>query len=177
MATENIYSRYARRAREADVTRGSKDSVDWFRKAIRKDRRPSFERVQEGLKSGRIQPGGMFIYEYIPLSKERIPYYDQYPLVLVLEMTKNGWYGLNLHYLAPAVRAKVLAEFWSRSRSGLNIAKAIGRSQYGKQALKRYVATQTRGTPKRVPKADWEIAISLPFEGFQKASAKTAWRG
>jgi len=176
MATDNIYSRYARRAQEAGVTRGTKESIDWFRKTIRKDRRPTFDRVSEGLKNSRVQPGGLFIYEYIPKNKERIPFYDRNPCTLILEMTKDGWYGLNLHYLPPVIRARLLAEFYRKSTTGLNIAKRIGSSAEGKRALKRYIGSQVRGRMKRVPKEDWEIAIQLPFENFAKASAKTAWR-
>ena len=176
MATKDIYSRYAQRAKDAGIKRGTKDSANWFRKAIRKDRRPSFDRVSEGLKNARVQPGGLFIYEYIPKNKEKIPFYDRNPCTLILEMTKDGWYGLNIHYLPPVVRAKLLAEFYNPRTSGLNIAKRIGKSDLGKRALKRYIGTQVRGRLKRVPKEDWEIAIQLPFENFAKASAQTAWR-
>jgi len=47
----------------------------------------------------------------------------------------------------------------------------------GKYALKRYSASNVRSKLAKVPKADFEIAISLPFENFKKASNRTVWRG
>jgi len=178
MAVQDIYRRYDERARKANVTRNTKESIDWFRRNIRKDRTiVNLERVQQGLRSGRPQPGGLFIYEYDPKNKDRLQFYDKFPLVFILEFTKDGWYGLNLHYMPPAVRANLLAKTSVKSTAGMAIAERFGRSEYGRYALKRYLASNVQGKITRVPKEDFEIAISLPFENFQKASNRTVWRG
>lgn len=178
MAVQDIYRRYDEKAKKANVTRNTKESIDWFRRNLRKDSSiKSIDKAQQGLKSARPTPGGLFIYQYDPKNKDRLDFYDKFPLVFILEITRDGWYGLNLHYMPPAVRARILAETSVKSTSGKEIAERFGRSSMGKYALKRYSASNVRSKLAKVPKADFEIAISLPFENFKKASNKVVWRG
>ena len=172
---QSIYQRYAEAARKAGVSRNTKTSVDWFRKRIRKDR-ASFGRAYEPLKGDGVAPGKLMIYEYDPKYKDTLQYYDRFPCTMIIEMTENGWYGLNLHYLPPAVRARLLADTNVKTNAGLKIANAIGNSRFGKPALHRYIGTQCVSKPKSVPQKDWEIAIQLPFEGFVKVNQSTVWR-
>ena len=48
----------------------------------------------------------MFFYD--PKTKEKLPYYDTFPLVIVTGKAKGGFYGINLHYLPPILRARFL---------------------------------------------------------------------
>ena len=48
----------------------------------------------------------MFFYD--PKTKDTLPYYDTFPLVVVVGPAEKGFYGLNLHYLPPILRAKML---------------------------------------------------------------------
>ena len=43
--------------------------------------------------------GRMYFYFYDPKTKDTMPYYDRFPMVLVLEKYPDGFLGLNLHYL------------------------------------------------------------------------------
>ena len=48
----------------------------------------------------------MFLYTAkTPTSK--LPYYDRFPLIFVTGMDRNGFTGMNLHYLPPLLRAKL----------------------------------------------------------------------
>ena len=176
MPSNTIYQRYAERAEKAGVKRNTRGAIDWFRKTIRKDRAVDLDKATEGLKQKGIQPGNLYIYGYNPKYAKELKYYDQFPCCLILETTKDGWYGLNLHYLPPAMRARLLAENNVKSGNGLKIGKAMGRSKFGKHALHRYIAKQLTSRPKFVPIKDWEIAIQLPFEGFLKISNTQIWR-
>ena len=175
MPDNTIYQRYADLAKKAGVKRNTKASIEWFRKRIRKDRPIMIDKATEGLRTKGIKPGSLYIYGYNPKYEKELPFYDAYPCCLVLEMTKDGWYGLNLHYLPPAMRAKLLAENNVRSNGGLKIGLAIGRSRFGKHALKRYIASQLVSRPHVVPQKEWEIAIQLPFEGFNISNTQV-WR-
>ena len=110
MPSNTIYQKYADLADKAGVKRNSKAAIDWFRKRIRKDRPILLDKATEGLKTKGIEPGNLYIYGYNPKYAKTLKYYDNFPCCLVLETTKDGWYGLNLHYLPPAMRAKLLAE-------------------------------------------------------------------
>ena len=40
--------------------------------------------------------------------KETLPFYDSFPLVIIIGKAKGGFLGMNLHYLPPTLRAKFL---------------------------------------------------------------------
>ena len=41
--------------------------------------------------------GRLYFFLYDPKTKDELPYYDRFPLVLVLEKYDDGFLGLNLH--------------------------------------------------------------------------------
>src|SRR5690606_41052373 len=49
-------------------------------------------------------PGRFYLYKYDPKTKEQMPYYDAMPLVLITDVTPDGWYGINFHYMPPVVQ-------------------------------------------------------------------------
>ena len=172
----NIFNRYRELARKAEINLGTKESLDWFRKRIRKDSTINDLRtVSENLRNGRIEPGKMFTYVYDPKTKDKMQYYDNFPLVIILEVVKGGWYGANLHYLPPSMRVNLLEELSYRRNNVLRIKRMLETNPMTKPCLKRYLSNHVRSAPKVVPKDDWEIAIQLPFENFQKAQARQVW--
>ena len=48
------------------------------------------------------------MYFYDPKHKETLPYYDRFPLIIMVGPAPRGFIGLNLHYLPLATRAKFL---------------------------------------------------------------------
>ena len=51
--------------------------------------------------------GHMYIFEYKAKTAQRLPYYDQFPLVYVIKATRNEFWGLNLHYMSAKRRASI----------------------------------------------------------------------
>jgi len=98
-------------AQRAGVSPRTKESKNWFRKKVNElgDVKP-----QKLLKDDALDPtsreiaGNMYMYFYDPKHKKTLPYYDRFPLTIMIEPAPGGFYGLNLHYLAPGVRAKFL---------------------------------------------------------------------
>ena len=63
--------------------------------------------------------GRMFFYYYDPKTKDTLPYYDRFPLVLPIERYSDGFLGLNLHYIHPKQRIILLdklSEFANNSK-------------------------------------------------------------
>lgn len=177
MKNQDFFIRYNELARKAQIVRGTKESLDWFAKVVRKEKQiRSIDSVIDGLKSKRISPGEMFVYNYDPKTKEKLPFYDTAPLVVILEVLSDGWYGINIHYLPPKVRATVMYEIGYNMRAPKQIASMLESNPLTKNCLKRYLASHLTSRPKHIPKDDWEIAIQLPFEGFEKASQKEVWK-
>ena len=52
--------------------------------------------------------GKMYFYFYDPKTKDSMPYYDRFPLVIPIERYNDGFLGLNLHYIHPKYRMILL---------------------------------------------------------------------
>ena len=75
------------------------------------------ERIRNSLKfkSGYPYPGKVYTFDYNAIGKQTLPYYDRYPLVLVLSINRYNrtFFGLNFHYLSVKLRkqfVKILIE-------------------------------------------------------------------
>jgi hypothetical protein len=169
-----VFINYNQKASAADVKRNTKESLAWFRKRVRKDR-ATFNKVTEGLITPKFIPGEMITYEYDPKYKDTLPLYDKYPLIILLDRTKDGWYGANLHYLPPSLRQKIFESIITKRNLGA-VKKFLESNEHTKHCLKRYLSKHVKSRPSKIPRSEWEIAIFLPFEGFQKQTAKQAWR-
>lgn len=171
----NLFIKYNKLAAEAQIKRGTKESVEWFTRRIRKDATVTLERVTEPLSSSRVAPGKMFTYSYDPKLKEKLSFYDTNPLVIILEMKVDGWYGANLHYLPPVLRAKLMEEIITANKPTQRVASILESDPLTKVCLKRYLAKHLVTRPKLIPREEWAIAIQLPFEQFEKATLKQVW--
>ena len=173
--SSKVFNKFDRLASQSEIKRGTKDAIDWFRKRVRKDL-TTFRKTEDGLTPAKFTKGEMIMYQYDPKHKDSLPVYDQFPLIILLDKTDDGWYGANLHYLPPQLRAQLLKELSHRKANFAKIARSLEKNDLTKRCLKRYLADHVVTKPKSVPKKDWEIAVFLPFEGFVKQSAKTVWR-
>ena len=92
----------------AGVTARTRESRKWFSNKVQE--LGTVNRTQL-LKDTALDPttkelaGSMYMYFYDPKTKEKLPYYDRFPLVILVEDAEGGFYGLNLHYLRPDIRA------------------------------------------------------------------------
>lgn len=121
-----------------------------------------FERVS------RISPGMVITYSYNATTKG-LPYWDMYPLVMVTQVTATGWFGLNLHYLHPQIRARVLWEQTNKNVSIIDNKKSF-------LAMKQYNAKNVVSKLMEVPQEYFEYVIQMPYEKFQGASKTRVWR-
>lgn len=176
---ETVFQRYDRRAKEAGIPRNTDAAIDWFRKVIRKDKAISFVNVHTGAQrlasKSTFIPGNMFTYIYDPKYKDKLPFYDVYPLIIVVEKTETGWYGINVHYLPPVLRAELFVDIAYRKRDPRAIAKTLAKHPLTAPCLKQYLSKHVRSAPVAIPKSEWEIAVQLPFEGFKKVENSKVW--
>jgi hypothetical protein len=52
--------------------------------------------------------GKLYFFYYDPKTKDKLPYYDKFPLVFPIELYPDGFLGLNLHYIHPKQRIILL---------------------------------------------------------------------
>ena len=131
--------------------------------------------------------GRMYMFQYDPKTKDKLPYYDRFPLIFPVGSAPGGFTGLNLHYLPPLGRAKLMDGFWPlvdnenlTERARLNISydtlKGASRLRYFKPCLKRYLNNHVRSRFVTVYPEEWNVAVFLPTERFAKASKQQVYR-
>ena len=130
--------------------------------------------------------GSMYMYFYDPKFKETLPYYDRFPLTIIVDSAPGGFYGLNLHYLNYNTRAKFLDDLMSfgpaKSTENSRLTKlryqlisGVRKYKEFKPCFKHYLGKHVVSQFARVPMTDWEIAIFLPVEQFKKKSKTSVW--
>jgi hypothetical protein len=136
----------------------SRQAVSWYQKKIQELKSPTAlarEIVTEKGRSGTFQMGGLYHFFYDPLTKENIPYYDMFPLVIPLDRDKEGFLGMNLHYLPLRYRAAFLDKLMAfailnkddeprRLRVTYDILKTAKTYREFKPCLKKYLNSQIR---------------------------------
>lgn len=130
--------------------------------------------------------GGMFHFIYDPKLKDKLPYWDRFPLVIPIEMYNDGFLGLNLHYLPPLLRARLLdtlmelketsATNQSYMRVSYKILKGVAAQKLFGPCLKRYLTNHILTRIISIGEESWEKVAFLPTQQFQKATHNDVWR-
>ncbi len=109
----SLFDTLQAQAQRAGVTARTKDSKKWFEKKVQELSVPARSKLLKDSaldKTTRNISGNMYMYFYDPKHKKTLPYYDRFPLTIMVEPAPGGFYGLNLHYLRPDIRAQFLDE-------------------------------------------------------------------
>lgn len=125
--------------------------------------------------------GSMYMFFYDPKHKETLPYYDTFPLVVVIGPAEGGFLGLNLHYLPPILRAKMLDGLMeitsdkkfnnsTKFKMSYDLLKRASTLKYYKPCVKHYLNEHVKSQFALVPSTEWEIATFLPTADFRKAN-------
>ena len=169
----------------------SKESIDWFRKNIRKTAVDPSRLIREERKHlvdswTQVGIGKMYFVFYDPKHKATLPYYDTFPMIIPLRRYKDGILGLNTHYLPPILRAKLLDALYdtlnndkldetTKMKINYGILKSASKYKYFSPCIKRYLGNHFRSRFIQVPPESWTTAIFLPTESFEKANKTTVW--
>jgi len=171
------------------ITPRSAESRAWFRKqaaALGKVNRSQLMNEPELKLTGKQIPGGMFMFFYDPKTKDTLPYYDSFPLTIIVDKAPGGFTGLNLHYLPMVLRAKFLDALMeitddkkyddnTKFNLSYSMLKRATSMKYFKPCFKRYLMSNVRSRFALVPAPEWEIATFLPTQDFQKSGKSTVW--
>ena len=130
--------------------------------------------------------GDMVMYFYDPKTKETLPFYDRFPLTIMVQPAPGGFYGLNLHYLSPSIRAVFLDRLMQLAPAKVTETSRITRMKYNllkgsaslkefKPCFKHYLMPHVTSSIVKVSMPEWEIAVFLPTQQFAKKSSKYVW--
>ena len=165
----------------SDKAGGVKKSSSWYRNEVASiaDTVTARKLYNQGKINQRPSGGRLNLFFYDPKFKEKLPYYDTFPLVLPLETIRGGFLGINFHYLSPVVRFSLLNQlqrfatnnkFDSTTRLEVSYGKVGGFARV-KSTIKKYLYSNVRSGFMRVDLQDAPTAVYLPVQQFKKRSA------
>jgi len=194
MALESIFDKIWREATATNVNleEKNKQAIKWLADTV--SNRPGrisdqqlhgdYKNYKQGI--NQYDAGNLYLFHYFPKYHATLPYYDLFPLVIPLEFYKGasaGFLGLNLHYLEPMKRYKLLEallrsfETTNGNRMFLtyNLLKGVSQTNLYKPCIKRYLTKQLRSNFIPIERKNWELALFLPVARFRKQSQQYVW--
>ena len=181
-----LFDKLEQEAFRAGIAARTKASMEWFRSTVSNRKVSRAALIGDGPTRSRQVYGSMYNFQYDPKTKQTLPYYDRFPLCIPVQKAKGGFYGLNLHYLHPLIRAQFLDELYditnnnkydrtTKMKVTYQLLKSTSRMRFFKPCLKHYLSSQIQSQLLLIEPADWEIAIFLPTESFRKVGKETVW--
>jgi hypothetical protein len=141
--------------------------------------------------AGAAQPGQFYFFLYDPKLRRELPYYDAFPLVLVLDTGPGWFFGMNLHYLNYESRARLFDALYPSTTSKTDSLKSRMRitydilqsstnpmiSSFFRPCLKRYLTSHLQTPLLQVGSDSWHLALFLPVDMFKKKTNRYVWSG
>lgn len=187
MATK-VFEKLLKQAIASNVDLRSRDAIRWFRNKARMTRVNPRQLVNDNTRyHSRIVYGKMYCFYYDPKTKEDLPYYDRFPLIFPIKKAKGGFLGINLHYLPPELRAKLMDALWELANNermndttklilSYRILSGAAKLKAFRPCIKHYLFDHVQTKFINIDACEWNIAIFLPIERFAKASKEKVWR-
>ena len=158
---------------------GRPKSTQWFRDKIKEFGTPkSADLIRDGKRTSTPTFGLLNMFVNDPKLKEKLPYYDTFPLVLPIEKYSNGFLGINIHYLSMPMRLRLLDRLVDYSNNDkfdtstkLNVDYSrLKKVDLIKPCLKRYLAGNVKTQFRKVEADEFMVATLLPVQRFKKQS-------
>lgn len=183
----NLFKTLEYEAFRAGVTPRTKQSQAWFRRKLGALKSTNIDRRVLINKDPLIKEnagivGSMYMYFYDPKTKATLPYYDKFPLTIIVGPAPGGFYGLNLHYLPLPLRAKFLDELLNitnnkaynestKFKLSYDMLKRSSSMKYFKPCFKHYLNKHVKSHFAKVLAPEYEIAVFLPTASWVGASS------
>ena len=159
----------------------------WLRSKV-KDLKPTSTALMNDRNRlrNRSMIGRMYFYFYDPKTKDTMPYYDRFPLVIPIQRYNDGFLGLNLHYIHPKYRMILLDKlsdtmsndtYDEDTKLKINYRYLASASKIfeATPCIKRYLFTQIESRFLEIAADEWDIAAMLPVESFVGASTSKVY--
>ena len=188
MATKKLIDRIQESLAKEGLKPRTVAARSWLRSKV-KDLTPSkttFMRDQERLRN-KSMIGRMYFYFYDPKTKDKLPYYDMFPLVFPFKRLPDGFVGLNMHYLPYQMRVLLLQRLMdfsnnknmdetTRLKYSWSMIDGVSRYRLAEPCVKRYLASHVKTNLRLVPATDWATAMLLPVEQFVGSTKTSVWQ-
>jgi hypothetical protein len=170
-----------------------RQSVSWYQSEIKKLHRASYQPSTLLSSTKHLvanpTPGKMYLFKYDAKWKDTLPYWDAFPCIFFLEKKDSlHYYGINVHYLPPLLRFKLLENLYdlannskfdatTRIKMNWDIISRLSRAKNlgVESAIKMYLYPQMQSRFLEVNASSWPLVALLPIEQFQKATKQKVW--
>ena len=187
---ESFFTDLAAKAFRAGITPRTDASRRWFQDEVKNNRNINRRKLLKDPaleKRNRARVGSMYMYFYNPKHEDTLPYYDLFPLTIMVQPVPGGFHGLNLHYLPPALRARLFDSLVdltnnkrydesTRFKLTYDLLKSASKMRFFKPCYKHYLYSQIEGRVAMVEAPAWEMALFLPTEQFRKSTKTAVWK-
>lgn len=131
--------------------------------------------------------GKMYTFWYDAKLKDELPFWDRLPLIFPIEIYKDGFLGINLHYLPLKLRATLMDALYTAMNNkrldnttrlliSYRILKSASKYRWFKPCIKRYLSSHVQSRFIRIEPREWDMALMLPTERFVKARKQRVWQ-
>ena len=170
-----------------DSAEGRELSERWYKFKVKQvmGTRGSFRGVMADAdtdkRSSQPEFGNLNLFWYRPKTAKKLPYYDAFPIVLPFEKHRDGFTGINFHYLPIYMRIKLLelldGGFGDDDKGKLNVFwRDLKELKLARHIVRRYLASNVKSLFLHIPLEDMFVGVLLPVEKFYKGNW-TAKRG
>jgi hypothetical protein len=174
-----------------DPTRATNNANMWLREQAQSVRNVNNPKQLLSKQADRmvtaVTVGRMYLFMYNPKTKDDLPYYDRFPLIFPFKRVQGGFYGINMHYLPPLLRAKLMDSLYTlannknyddstKLRLSYELLQGASKFRYFEPCVKHYLNTHVQTRFLWVPADQWETALFLPLERFVGATKQQVWR-
>lgn len=180
--TRNEFEYYRAQLEAEGIDAATDASREWFLSKIeemRTDVDRSAIRQQLPIAANELQ-GHMLLFNYRPANRVQLPYYDSFPLVILLDIQKDHFLGLNMHYLPIDLRQRLFYGVVHRRNTktlnertrlliDYNYLKGRTNLRAFRACTRRYRYDNIIGKTSFVRSYEWEVALHLPLAVWRKA--------
>jgi len=189
-STASIFSRELGAAvQNQELPKRAVDARDWLRSQAQEVRRVNPSGIisrNAQLQTNLVVPGFMYLFNYDPKTKADLPFYDTFPLVFPFKKMPDGFMGLNMHYLPLQYRARLMDALYdlasnkrfddtTRLRLSYQVLNGAAKFRYFEPCVKRYLTSHLKSRLLQIDSSEWDTALFLPLERFQKAGKAAAY--
>lgn len=178
-----IFQQLADRGTEKGISQDNTlDARNWFRNTAMQikrvdDRKIMREKSRLTNHMTRMSIGRMFMFYYDAKGKDTLPHWDRFPLIFPIELYADGFLGINLHYLPPLLRAKLMNALYAtlnnknyddttKLKINYQILSSTSKFRYFQPCVKRYLFSHVKSRFFYVQPNEWDMALMLPTERF-----------
>ncbi len=175
--------------RSGQIPARTQDARNWYRETAKGIRSVSERKLMMGEQerlTAKIVPGSMYMFYYDPKYAATLPFYDTFPLIFPIKTVKGGFYGLNLHYLPPQLRARLMDGLYeyanntrydesTKIRMNYQLLERAASLKFFEPCLKKYLNEHVKSKFMYVYPSEWDIALFLPTERFEKQRKTQVW--